>query len=190
MEANDHDSEWSEVLVPFGILDIKGEKLSIYFGTSAETSDFIVDCLENWWKENNPNYPGLEELAIDLDNGIAHRSNRTQFIKRIVEFAQKSQLRIRLIYYPPYHSKYNPIERCWAILENSWNGGILDSVEAAINWASNMTGKGNHPQVNLVEEVYEKGVTVSSSELESFQEFWQRGDVLSQWDITIFPPTE
>ncbi len=59
MSANDHDHEWSEVLVPFGILDIKGEKLSIYLGTSAETSDLIVDCLENWWRENRPNYPGL-----------------------------------------------------------------------------------------------------------------------------------
>ncbi len=64
----------------------------------------------------------------------------------------------------------------------------MDSVEAAINWASNMTWKGNYPQVNLVKEVYKKGVTVSSSELERFQEFWQPGDVLSQWDITIFPP--
>lgn len=147
-------------------------------------------ALENWWRENRPNYPGLEELAIDLDNGIAHRSNRTQFIKRIVKFSQKTQLRIRLIYYPPYHSKYNPIERCWAVLENYWNGGILDSVEAAINWASNMTWKGNHPQVNLVEKLYKKGVTLSSSELQRFQEFWQRGDILSQWDITILPPPE
>ncbi|TRU33540.1 MAG: hypothetical protein EWV50_11835 [Microcystis aeruginosa Ma_MB_F_20061100_S20] len=55
---------------------------------------------------------------IDLDGGAATRSNRTQFIKRMVEFAQKTQWQIRLIYYPPYHSKYNPIERCWAVLEN------------------------------------------------------------------------
>ncbi|NCR97904.1 MAG: hypothetical protein EWV58_05860 [Microcystis aeruginosa Ma_MB_F_20061100_S19] len=37
------------------------------------------------------------------------------------------------------HSKYNPIERCWAVLENYWNGAILDSIDAALNWASNMT---------------------------------------------------
>jgi transposase len=56
--------------------------------------------------------------VIDLDGGSATRSDRTQFIKRMVELAQTIQLRIRLIYYPPYHSKYNPIERCWAALEN------------------------------------------------------------------------
>ncbi len=42
---------------------------------------------------------------------------------------------------PPYHSKYNPIERCWAALEQFWNGAILDSMDTALNWASNMSWK-------------------------------------------------
>ncbi|MDB9391902.1 hypothetical protein [Microcystis aeruginosa] len=45
MKALDHDYQCSEILVPLGILDVQGENFSIYFGTSAETSDFIVDCL-------------------------------------------------------------------------------------------------------------------------------------------------
>ena len=53
-------------------------------------------------------------------------------IKRMVELSKKINLKIRLVYYPPYHSKYNPIERCWAALENYWHGTILDSVDAAI----------------------------------------------------------
>ena len=68
---------------------MRGERLSIYFGQSAETSDFVADCLELWWQENQAIYPGLEELVIDLDGGAATRSNRTQFIKRMVEFARK-----------------------------------------------------------------------------------------------------
>ena len=160
LKADDHDSEWTAVLVPLGILDVRGERLSIYFGQSAETSDFVADCLELWWQENQAIYPGLEELVIDLDGGAATRSNRTQFIKRMVEFARKTQWQIRLIYYPPYHSKYNPIERCWAVLENYWNGAILDSIDAALNWASNMTWKGIKPLVHLGEGTYEKGVKV------------------------------
>jgi hypothetical protein len=171
LKADDHDSEWTAVLVPLGILDVRGERLSIYFGQSAETSDFVVDCLELWWQENQAIYPGLEELVIDLDGGAATRSNRTQFIKRMVEFARKTQWQIRLIYYPPYHSKYNPIERCWAVLENYWNGAILDSIDAALNWASNMTWKGIKPLVHLVEGTYEKGVKVLAKELEQLQPF-------------------
>jgi len=187
LKADDHDSEWTAVLVPLGILDVRGERLSIYFGQSAETSDFVADCLELWWQENQAIYPGLEELVIDLDGGAATRSNRTQFIKRMVEFARKTQWQIRLIYYPPYHSKYNPIERCWAVLENYWNGAILDSIDAALNWASNMTWKGIKPLVHLVEGTYEKGMKVLAKELEQLQPFWQRSEASPKWDVTVLP---
>ncbi len=66
-------------------------------------------------EKNENNYQKVEELGINLDNGISNRSNRTQFIKRIIEFSQEHKLKISLIYYPPYHSKYNPIERCWCV---------------------------------------------------------------------------
>jgi Rhodopirellula transposase DDE domain len=183
--ADDHDTEWQAVLVPFGILNTHNDQLSIYMGQSAETSDFIVDCLTAWWQEHRHNYPDLVELVIDLDGGAATRSNRTQFIKRMVEFAHAIGLRIRLIYYPPYHSKYNQIERCWAALEHYWNGSILDSVAAAVNWSANMTWKGLKPIVHLVEAIYAKGIKVLPDELEQYQPYWHRSETLPQWDITI-----
>ncbi len=188
IKASDHDHNWSETLIPFGILDLNQEQLSVYFGKSSETSDFIVDCLSIWWQKNQQNYLEIEELAINLDNGIAHRSNRTQFIKRIVQFSLENQLRIRLIYYPPYHSKYNSIERCWAVLEKYGHCAILDTVSAAINWAAKMKWKGQHPTVHLIEDTYHKGITVPSSELESFQQFWYPSETLPKWDVTIVPP--
>ena len=186
-EADDHDQKWQATLVPFGILNTQSDQLSIYLGQSAETSDFIVDCLEAWWCENQIDYPELEELAIDLDGGSANRSNRTQFIKRMVEFSKATGLSIRLIYYPPYHSKYNPIERCWGVLENYWNGGILDSIEAALQWVGNMTWKGIKPIVHRVEAVYEKAIKVPPEELEQYLPFWLRSESLPKWDITIVP---
>ena len=47
---------------------------------------------------------------------------RRQFLKRMVQFADWSGLELRLVYYPPYHSKYNKIERCWSSLQHKWNG--------------------------------------------------------------------
>ena len=44
-----------------------------------------------------------------------------------------------MAYYPPYHSKYNLIERCWGILENHWNGTLLKSIETVLRWAKTMT---------------------------------------------------
>jgi transposase len=186
-KADDHDSEWESVLVPFGILNIDNDELSIYFGQSAETSDFIVDCLEWWWQDNQARHREINEWVINLDGGSATRSERTQFIKRMVELSQTIDMPIRLIYYPPYHSKYNPIERCWAALENYWNGAILDSVEAAVLWASHMTWKTINPIVYLVEGIYEKGIKVLAEDLESYLLSWKRSDDLPKWDITIMP---
>ena len=176
--ADDHDHVWTSVLVPFGILNLQTHQLSIYFGSSAETSDFIVDCLSQWWQDNQEHYQHLEELMIELDGGSATRSNRTQFIKRIVELAKEIGLKIRLIYYPPYHSKYNPIERCWAALENYWRGAILDSVQSAIRWAANMTWKGIKPIIHLVTQTYEKKIKVASDDLQQYQYFWLPSQLL------------
>ena len=187
LRADDHDHYRQATLVPFGILDVLGHQLSIYFGQSAETSDFIVDCLSAWWQRHQADYRDVEEWMIDLDNGPAINSHRTQFIKRIVEFAQATKLKIRPIYYPPYHSKYNSIERCWAALENYWNETILDTVETALQWASNMKWHDFTPIVEFVETDYPKGIRLSAEQLSSFSEQWQRSETLPKWDVTIVP---
>ena len=187
LQADDHDDHWEAVLVPFGILNVASSQLSIYFGQSAETSDFIVDCLLEWWQAHQHQYPAIRELAIDLDGGSAVRSNRTQFIKRLVQFVQTTGLRVRLIYYPPYHSKYNPIERCWAALENYWNGAILNTIEDALAWAANMTWKGIAPVVQRVEGSYKKQVSVPKTSLAENEQYWNRSKTLPKWDVLVAP---
>ena len=116
MKAQDKDLGIQEKLVPFGILEVPSGEFTIVFGTARETSDFIVECLELWWEQRKASHGHIRELVINLDNGPALASNRTQFIKRITEFADRYGLKIPLVYYPPYHSKYNPVERVWGIL--------------------------------------------------------------------------
>jgi len=161
--------------------------LTIFCGQSHETSDFIVDCLESWWHDNAHQHPHVEELAINLDNGPSGQSHRTQFIRRMVEFSPKTGLRIVLISYPPYHSKYNPIERCWAALENSWNGALLSTVDTAVPWAANMHWQGYAPVIHLVEKVYEKGIRVGQEVLEELTQCWKRSATLPKWDVVIEP---
>ncbi|MDY6940339.1 MAG: hypothetical protein SWY16_22130 [Cyanobacteriota bacterium] len=92
-----------------------------------------------------------------------------------------------MIYYPPDRSKYHPIERCWAPLENYWNGAILDSVETALKWATNMTWKGITPMVHLVNTTDPTGIRPDPQELESSLLAWVRCSNLPKWDITILP---
>ena len=167
-QADDHDTEWSASLIPFGIQDVQNSDLSLFFGTSHETSDFIVDCLEMWWEQNREEkYPHIEELVINIDNGPSQKSNRTQFIKRIVEFSEKINIPIHLVYYPPYHSKYNTIEHTFGVLERYWNGEILNTVDTVIKFAANMELNGNHPYVQLVDKQYPLGIKLTKKRTQS-----------------------
>ena len=148
--AADHDFGPAATVTPVGIFLPSCDELFLYGVTSKVTSDCLVDRLVDWWETVKERKASITTLLINLDNGPESHSRRTQFMQRLVEFAQRYHLTIRLAYYPPYHSKYNPIERCWGILEHHWNGALLDSLEAVVQYASTMTWKGNHPLVALV----------------------------------------
>ena len=107
-------------MVPFGIFNLTDDELSVVYGQSCKTSDFICDALALWWQQVSQRYNDIDELVIYADNGPESSGRRTQFLFRLVTFARQQGLKIHLVYYPPYHSKYNPIERCWAFLEKHW----------------------------------------------------------------------
>lgn len=113
---------------------------------------------------------GIQELVINLDNGPNSSGRRTQFLKRMTEFSDKYNIKVRLIYYPPYHSKYNAIERCWGRLEEHWNGEILNSINKAVEWAKSMTWKGIKPIVHLCEKVYKNGVKLTPEEMKPYED--------------------
>ena len=114
-----------------------------------------MDCLEKTWKKLRRE-KNLERIVINLDNGLENSSRRTQFIKRMVMFAYKYNITVSLAYYPPYHSKYNPIERVWGRLEQHWNGELLDSQEKVLTLAKSMTWKEKKPSVEVLKKSYKK----------------------------------
>lgn len=71
---------------------------------------------------------------------------------RMVTFAHQSQLKLQLVYYPSYHSKYNPLECTFGWLEQHRNGSLLDSVDTVLHFAQILTFKGSHPVATLVEQ--------------------------------------
>ena len=184
-KANDHDMNPEGKLVPFGILEVKQGLLTTIVGCSAETSDFIVDALQFWWDDRKENYPFIKKIVINLDNGPAASSHRTQFIKRMTEFSEKNKITIHLAYYPPYHSKYNPVERCWGVLENHWNGDILDSVEKTLGMIKTMTWKGIKPIVHFFDQSFEKGIKLTKKEMGVYEKKIKRSDDLPKWDVII-----
>lgn len=187
VEALDHDMCPKEKLVPGGILEPVSGKSFLFFGNSNKTSDFMVDGLLLWWEERKHDLASVKQLVINIDNGPECSGHRSQFLYRLSEFADSTGLVIRLIYYPPYHSKYNAIERYWAGLEKSWNGYLLDSIPAVLNRARNFAWRGTRTSVSFLDAVYEKGVKLCGKEKADLESRLLRSPDLCWWDIAICP---
>ena len=186
--ADDHDMGCKEQYTPFGLVDEDSGQLHIFFGSSAKTSDFIVDSLHDWWNSlSKQERNGTSLIQIKADNGPEGNGNRTQFLKRMVDFADRTQTPVQLLYYPPYHSKYNPIERCWGILEKHWNGTKLTDVQTMLGWAMSMTWKGIHPVVELSRKIYRKGISLTKKAMQDIEARIKRNPILPKWDIFIAP---
>ena len=186
-QAADHDFKPEATLTPVGLLLPSLEEVFFYGVVSKVTSDCLADCLTAWWESVRERFGHIATLVINLDNGPENHRRRTQFMQRMVDFVQQYHLHVRLAYYPPYHSKYNPIERCWGILENHWNGALLDSIETALAYACTMTWKGFHPTVELVTKTYNNGVKLTKEAMNKVEKQIRRLPGLEKWFVDIYP---
>ena len=185
-QALDHEMGSKEKYIPFGIVDEDSGQLYLSFGSSYKTSDFIVDTIEQWWSSLSVlERQATKLIQLKVDNGSESSGIRTQFLYRMVNFSQQIGIPIQLLYYPPYHSKYNPIERCWGILEQHWNGSKLIDVETMLAWASSMTWKGIKPIVYLSKSIYNKGISLSKAQMKRVEQSLTRNPELPKWDILI-----
>jgi hypothetical protein len=110
VKALDHDFNPEEMLTPYGIFLPEYDEVYRYFTTGRITRDFMVDCLADCWQTVRERFPQVKRLLINQDNGPETHSRRTQFMQRLTAFVDTFQISVHLAYYPPYHSKYNPIE--------------------------------------------------------------------------------
>jgi hypothetical protein len=187
IKALDHDFRPDEKVTPVGVFLPQYNELYIFLVTGPVTSDAIVDGIGVVWTMIAGRFPLVQTLVINQDNGPECHSRRTQFMYRITKLADEFQLNIQLAYYPPYHSKYNPIERAWGVLENYWHGSLLDSLETVFHFAQNMTYNGVHPLVKIVRKTYHTGVKLTQKAMDALEKRFERLPGLEKWFVLIRP---
>jgi transposase len=184
----DHDFKPEGVLGLFGIFRPQTSASALFFTESKMTSDYMADCLEQYLEEQGEALKEIRKLVLDLDNGPENSGQRSQWLLRLLLLAQRKQWHLVLVYYPPYHSKYNPIERFWGILEKYWNGALLSSEEAVLGYAGNMTYNGVHPKVHRNHKEYAKGVKLPQRRKKRLERWLERKAGVEKWAIDIPPP--
>jgi hypothetical protein len=191
----DHDfAEFAQgVVLPHGIYDLKLNRGYIHLGTSHETSEFACDNLKDWWERfGRAAYPEAKSILVlcdgggsnpaDNDNGQAHLF-RTD-LQRLVNALG---LEMRLAHYPPYASKYNPIEhRLFPHLTRVCRGVIFHNIGVVaelMRKASTRTGLS--VVVDVVDMFYQIGRNVSQATKNAVN--LVRDAILPRWNYRILP---
>jgi len=185
--AYDHDFRDAPTVTPVGVFLPAVNETYLYFIAGRITADALMDVLQQTWDQVAPRFPAVRTLHLNLDNGPENHSRRTQFMQRLTEFVDTYNLTVQLAYYPPYHSKYNPIERVWGVLEQHWNGTLLDKIDTVLALARTMTYKHVNPIVHQVQQTYAKGVKLTAKAMAALEARFEREPELEKYFVRIAP---
>lgn len=184
----DHDwpSLATGVAIPHGLYDLKRNQGFVTLGTSHDTSEFACDSLRWWWQTyGRHDYPDATSLLLLCDGGGSNRSNTYLFKLDLAKFAQETGLSVRVAHYPPYTSKYNPIEhRLFPHLTRACQGVIFTSIELVQElMAKASTRTGLRVTVNILKKVYQTGRQVAADVKEQIR--FVRDEALANWNYII-----
>jgi len=170
IEVLDHDYEHLSQgkVIPHGIYDLQENKGYISIGNSSETADFVLDNLLWWWWEYGIHkYTNAKYLILLCDAGGANSYRHHIFKHRLMKFAAETGLTVMVSHYPPYCSKWNPIEhRLFCHVHKAMEGVIFDkyeTVQMLIANTSTKTGLKVFVRLNLKE--YQKGIKVNKTDI-------------------------
>lgn len=187
VRAGDHDFA-KQHLTPFGFYLPEDKEVKIYLANSKITADCIVDLLDDFWSGIKGGFKQVHTLLLNADNGPECHSRRTQFMKRICEFALKHNIKVKLCYYPPYHSKYNPVERVWGGLEQHWNADIMDTEMTVFKFVRSFRWAKKKATVGFWNKTYETGKKLTAKAMQKLETAIDRFDeTIGKWFVDICP---
>ena len=175
-------------VIPYGIYDLAANKAHVTIGTSHDTSEFACECLALWWEQHgHERYPTATKLLLLCDGGGSNASNRHVFKEELQRLADRLGIEIRVAHYPPYCSKYNPIEhRVFPHVTRACQGVVFESVELVSDLISRtQTQTGLTVTTSLLDRVFELGRKASADFLASCRIL--RDTVLPKWNYRALP---
>ena len=192
LEVFDHDfpSLAEGVAIPHAIYDIARNEAYVSIGTSRDTSEFACDSIRQWWYHHGKlHYPNATSILLLMDGGGSNSSRHYIFKQDLQALADEIGVEIRIAHYPPYTSKWNPIEhRVFPHISRSLQGVILTTHQLVKELIGKTTTKsGLKVVVCILNKVYETGRKVAAGFKESMRILFD--DALGQWNYVAVPKT-
>lgn len=190
LRVQDHDfrSLADGMAIPHGLYDIYRNIGYVTIGTSHDTSEFACACIRNWWLTyGQHDYPQATSILLLCDCGGSNNARYFIFKQELQQLADELGVEIRIAHYPPYTSKYNPIEhRLFPHLTHACQGVVFKSVELVkdlMGSANTKTG------LKVFTSVLDATFATKRKVAEDFKETMriQFDDYLPQWNYRAIP---
>lgn len=186
--AHDFNSQAAGVIIPHGIYDLQQKRGYLHLGTSKDTSEFACDCLRAWWYQyGRAAYPQATAILALCDGGGSNHSHHYIFKEDLQKLADELGLEIRIAHYPPYCSKFNPIEhRLFPHVTRACQGVIFTSIALVKTlMEKTQTSTGLKVVVQIIDKVYQTGRQVADDFKANMRIVFDT--VLPQWNYRALP---
>lgn len=190
VEVFDHDFPTlaEGVAIPHAVYDIARNEAYVTIGTSRDTSEFACDSIRYWWNTfGKLHYPEATSILMLMDGGGSHSSRHYLFKQDIQAVADEIGIEIRIAHFPPYTSKWNPIEhRVFPHITRSLQGVILKTHQLTKELIEKTTTKlGLKVFACIINQVYETGRKVAAEFKESMRIVFD--EHLRRWNYVAVP---
>lgn len=174
--------------VPYGVYDIGDNKGWVNVGTDADTAEFAVESIRQWWKfMGKKRYLKADEIFICADGGGSNGYRIHLWKHELQKFCDQEKIKVSVSHFPPGTSKWNKIEhKLFSFITINWRGKPLTDYQTVIKLiASTKTKSGLTVKARLDKNKYKKGIKVSKSEISKLN--ITRNKFHGEWNYTIKP---
>jgi hypothetical protein len=174
--------------VPYGIYDIGENQGWVNVGMSADTAEFAVQSIREWWQYmGKPRYRNSRRLLICADSGGSNGYRLQLWKRELQHFATEEKLTITVCHFPPGTSKWNKIEhRLFSFISANWRGRPLTDYRTIVSLIAGTTTKaGLTIKARLDRRTYKRGIKVSKKEMKALN--LEPHDFHGEWNYTIAP---
>jgi hypothetical protein len=188
----DHDfnSAASGVVIPHGLYDLKRNEGYLQLGTSHDTGEFACDNLYRWWVQHgSKQYPLATSLLLLCDGGGSNNASHYLFKEDLQKLSERMGIAIRVAHYPPYTSKYNPIEhRLFPHVTRACQGVVFETLDIVKGlMLKTKTKTGLKVMVEVVDQLYQTGRKYAEGFKKKMAIVFD--EHLPKWNYTAHPST-
>lgn len=191
IEVNVHDflTDAEGRGVPYGIYDLARNQGAVYVGASADTPEFAVSCVAQWWQDyGRACYPQAPQLLILADAGGSNGCRPRLWKEQLqTQLSDQLGLIVTVCHYPTGCSKWNPIEhRLFSQISQNWAGQPLRTFDIMLGYIRDTTtSTGLKVSAKLLTGVFAVGKKVADAVWESLK--IEHHAVCPKWNYTIYP---